>query len=41
MNTQEEKEQFAHNLKVTGMQYLKRAEEMLDEVAEEEKYEEI
>lgn len=36
MNTQEEKEQFAHNLKVTGMQYLKRADEILEEVADNE-----
>lgn len=33
---QEEKEQLAHNLRVTGEQYLKRAEEMLDEIANEE-----
>lgn len=31
---QQEKEQLAHNLKVTGEQYLKRADEMLEEVAE-------
>lgn len=36
MNTQEEKEQFAHNLKVTGEQYLKRADEILEEVADNE-----
>lgn len=36
MNTQEEKEQFAHNLKITGMQYLKRADEILEEVADNE-----
>jgi hypothetical protein len=32
---QEEKEQLAHNLRVTGEQYLKRAEEILEDVAEE------
>jgi hypothetical protein len=37
--SQEEKEQFAHNLKITGEQYLKRAEEMLEEVSNDEKLE--
>ena len=36
---QEEKEQLAHNLRVTGEQYLKRADEILEEVADESKYE--
>ena len=34
--SQEEKEQLAHNLRVTGEQYLKRADEILEEVADEE-----
>jgi len=34
---QQQKEQLAYNLKLTGEQYLKRAEELLSEIAEEEK----
>ena len=36
---QQEKEELAHNMKVTGEQYLKRAEEILEEIANEDKLE--
>ena len=34
---QQQKEQLAYNLKLSGAQYIKRAEELLSEIAEEEK----
>ena len=34
---QQQKEQLAYNLKLSGEQYIKRAEELLSEIAEEEK----